>query len=113
MKAYLLVCNSRNPSWELTTEHIKVIHEFLLAIPGTLDSWDKIPDHGYRGIKVDMDPLETMWVFEGIAEIVSNNEVRRFIDLNRELENWLFGTALNKVPDEVYNHLLTREFTRR
>lgn len=113
MKVDLLVFSGKpDPTWELTREEIKGLHELLLSMPGTMESWDSLPDQGYRGIQVVMDPIETLRVYKGYAEVVGDREIRRFMDINRELEVWLFATAENRIPDDVYNQLLTREFTR-
>ena len=59
---------------------------------------------GYRGIRVDLDATEFLTAFKGLIEVVSGDEVRRFMDYNREFEEWIFyKTSLGRVEDAIYN----------
>lgn len=110
MKAILLIFNDRdNPKWFLDNDESNKLYEHLCSIPGTMVTWDRNDYLGYRGIEISL-PDETMRIYKSIVEIVGKDEVRRFIDINRELEAWIFQTSRDRIEDDIYNQLLLSEF---
>ena len=111
MKATLLVFSGRkDPTWLLNNDEAKRLYEQLCQIPGTMETWERNDYLGYRGIEVLLDATEKMRIYKSIVEVVSHDEVRRFIDINRELEMWIFQTSRDRIDDGVYNQLLLSEF---
>lgn len=111
MKATLLVFSGRkNPTWLLSNDEGKRLYDQLCQIPGTMETWGHNDYLGYCGIEILLDATEKMRVYNSIVEVVSHDEVRRFIDINRELEMWLFQTSRDRIDDGVYNQLLLSEF---
>lgn len=113
MKATLLVFSGReNPVWILTHQEGKKLYEELRTLPGTLHTWTEDPGLGYRGIEVALDAAERMRVYKSYVEVISQTEIRRFMDVNRDLEMWIFSTARDKIGDDIYNQVLVSQFTR-
>lgn len=113
MKAFLLVYSSgrESPSWTLTAEESASFYEQIRVITGTLETWDQNDYLGYRGITVQIDENEGMRVYKGFVEVIGKSgEIRRFMDINRDFEMWLFQTARDKIDNYVYDNVLMSEF---
>jgi hypothetical protein len=112
MKASLLVYNSGReaPSWILTAEESALFYKQLRVINGTLETWEG--DYlGYRGISVQFDENESLRVYKGFIEVTAKSgEVRRFMDINRDFEMWLFQTSRDKIEHYLYDSVLMSEF---
>jgi hypothetical protein len=110
--ATLLIYQLRpNPSWKLTAKEKDTLYSLLRVLNSTNKSLDDLNTIGYRGIQVSFGGNdETLTVCNGIVETVSASEMRRFNDVDRELEMWIFQTARGNIIDDLYNRILVSEF---
>jgi hypothetical protein len=111
MKATLLLSKISNPTWTIDT--INLLLNKLCVLPGTLDTWERDDYLYYAGIRIDVDfpyKKETIRIFKGYVESIANDGIRRFIDINRELEMFVFQNSRDKIEDEIYNQILISEF---
>lgn len=96
--------------WDLLPEDSKRLYSLLRVLPGTTIRMQPRRDFCYHGIRVLLGEMEMLVVYKNIVEVTSDKEIRNFVDKDREMELWLLQTAYNKVPQDVYNHILIQEF---
>lgn len=117
MRATALMFQGKlDPSWLLDASEIKQLTDAICRLPGTMSLRPKDARYlGYQGVVVQIDPVDTMLLYQGMAEIATNNnaEVRRFYDINRELEEWVFMTAQGRIDNAIFNQVVLGEFVVR
>ncbi len=113
MQAKILIPCSSFSIWNLNQEESDFLIDCLSTINGTFDQISE-GTLGYGGIEVEIDSQETLRAYKGMLELITcshnNQQIRRFLDIDRELEKWIFATSRDRIDDSIYDHLLIREF---
>lgn len=104
---FLIPCN-KNASWEIPHKDEKVFFDWLCTLPGTFERI-KEGTRSYGGIHVELGDNEHLRIYKNIAELITENQIRNFIDDDRQFESWVFSTSVKLVDDAIYNQILSRE----
>lgn len=123
IKVKLLIPGMHNFLWELRNYESDRLIDAISVLPGTLMDISEGASN-YGGIEVFINHKDQFRIYKGIVELISKEfdtnddklvivveNVRKFLDVGRSLETWLFTTAKNKIEDSIYNHFLIREFS--
>lgn len=108
-KAKILVPCAKNNSWVLKESESAHMFLTLYTLSGTMENIQE-GDSSYGGVEIQITDYEQFRIYKGILELITENQIRKFSDIGREFELWLFSTGRDKVDDSLYNQLLIREF---
>lgn len=111
MNIKILTKSNSNHEWDLTDQEVKRLISDLLTLPGTLVENTEPNYSNYEGISIRISDNDSLKIYCGIAELITNNEVRRFLDVGRDLEEWLIKTGTHRITNQItFYEIIMKEF---
>lgn len=89
-----------NPTWTLTATETSELRQQVAALSARLATVPRVPDLGYRGVRVVMPSVQITAGHGGIS-VEEGSATTSYADPGRRLESWLLHTAQGKVAPDV------------
>ena len=111
MNIKILTKSNSKHEWDLTDQEFEKLIADLLTLPGTLVENTEPNYSDYEGISIKISYNDHLKIYCGIAELITNNEVRKFLDVGRDLEEWLIKTGTHRIINQIaFYEIIMKEF---
>jgi hypothetical protein len=113
MRVELDVFSGRqNPTWNLDADEAKKVLKMVAALPKKNSPARRYDGLGYRGFNInigeeDSDRIQHVVVYGDTIWVEKNGKTRAFEDQSRRIEKWLVENAKGRIPDALWQNLMT------